>query len=251
MILEAYAINKSPQPLIPAPAQREWMDAFTHRHAYRCLPLAVANNYGWQLLLPADVVVRWNGEMELSDIVISCDRPNQVVSNFKRGVVTFDVSYIFRTPPGYHLLVTGPTNHFKDGVAPMTAVIESDWLPYTFTFNYQLTRPGEFHWQTGEPYAQICVIQAGLQEKIQPVIRDLRDNPGLFLDHQALAEKRSSLRARQIAGDPNAVKEAWGKDYFLGRYADGTPTQAPHTMKMRLKAPIDERHRATLDRSDD
>ena len=57
------------------------------------------------------------------------------------GILTFDVAYIFRTPPGYHLLVSGPINTFKDGVAPMTAVVETDWLPYTFTFNYQFTRP--------------------------------------------------------------------------------------------------------------
>jgi Family of unknown function (DUF6065) len=48
--------------------------------------------------------------MGADDIVITCDRPYQAVSNFTRGVVTFDVAYLFRTPPGYHLLVTGPTN---------------------------------------------------------------------------------------------------------------------------------------------
>lgn len=244
VILEAYAVGDAPQPLIPAPAKRDWMDASSQRHAYRCLPLAVANAYGWQLLLPADVVVRWNGKSELSDISVFCDRPYQVVSNFKRGVITFDVSYIFRTPPGYHLLVTGPSNSFKDGVAPMTAVIETDWLPYTFTFNYQLTRPGEFRWQSGEPYAQLCVVQAGLQETVQPLIRNLAENPELAADHEAWVRRRSDLRARQAAGDREAWKEAWGRDYFLGRYADGRTAEAPHTIKLCLKAAIDERNLA-------
>lgn len=251
VILEVYAVGDAPQPLVPASARRDWMDAFSHRHAYRCLPLAIANCYGWQLLLPTDVVVRWNGKSGLSDITISCDRPYQVVSNFKRGVVTFDVAYIFRTSPGYHLLVTGPTNSFKDGVAPMTAVIETDWLPYTFTFNYQLTRPGEFHWRRGEPYAQVCVIQAGLQETVQPVIRNLADNPELSAQHEAWVTRRANLRARQATGDRDAWKEAWGKDYFLGRYADGQSTETPHQIKMRLKAAIDERNRPDLDRGRD
>jgi hypothetical protein len=241
MILEAYAVSDNPQPLVPAPATRDWMETFSHRHAYRCLPLAVANTYGWQLLLPVDVTAEWNGGMGLEDVSVSCAHPHQAVSNFRCGILTFDVAYIFRTSPGYHLLVTGPSNTFKDGIAPMTALVEADWLPYTFTFNYRFTRPGQVHWEAGEPYAQICVVQAGLQEKIQPVIRRLQDNSQLELDHQAWRERRAAFRARQSAGDPAARKQAWDKDYFLGRYADGRPTDAGHTIKLRLKAPIDDR----------
>jgi hypothetical protein len=241
LILEAYALNDSPQSLVPAPSTRDWMDAFPDRHAYRCLPLAIANAHGWQLLLPVAVTVAWNGGMEIEDVVVTCAREHQAISHFKQGVVTFDVAYIFRTSPGYHLLVTGPTNSFKDGVAPMTAVVETDWLPYPFTFNYQLTRPGVVHWSAGEPYAQICVVQARAQEEVQPVIRRLQDNPALRADHEAWLTRRSELRARQTAGDLSAWKEAWGKDYFLGRYADGRPIEADHTHKLRLKPPIDER----------
>jgi hypothetical protein len=240
VILEAYALTDPAQPLVPADPERGWMNESQDRHPYRCLPLAVANCYGWHLLLPVDVTVIWNGQDGLSDVQVISKNPYQAVSNFKRGIVTFDVSYIFRTPPGYHLLVTGPANSFKDGVAPMTAVIETDWLPYTFTFNYQLTRPGEFHWKAGEPYSQLCVVPAGLQETVQPVIRRLEDNPQLAKDHQDWRSRRSDLRTRQDAGDHEAWKEAWGRDYFLGRYADGRPTEAPHTMKLRTKSAICE-----------
>ena len=87
------------------------------------------------------MIAVWNGGGGLADLEIDCIHPYQAVSNFMNGILTFDVAYIFRTPPGYHLLVSGPINTFKDGVAPMTAVVETDWLPYTFTFNYQFTRP--------------------------------------------------------------------------------------------------------------
>ena len=241
MILEAHALTDNPQPLVPAPPDRDWMDMSSDRHAYRCLPLAIANTYGWQLLLPVEVTAVWNGGGGLADIEIDCIHPYQAVSNFMNGILTFDVAYIFRTSPGYHLLVSGPTNTFKDGVAPMTAVVETDWLPYTFTFNYQFTRPGRVQWRAGEPYAQICVVRAGLQEQIQPVIRRLSDNPQLADDHEQWRERRSNLRARQEAGDPAAWKEPWGKDYFLGRYADGRPALTQHTNRVRLKMPRDER----------
>jgi hypothetical protein len=241
MILEAYALTKNPQPLIAAPFGRKWMDAFVGRHPYRCLPLAIANTYGWQLLLPVDVHVTWNGGMKREDVTVECSHPHQAVSNFKRGVITFNVAYIFRTPPGYHLLVTGPTNIFKHGVAPMTALIESDWVPYSFTFNYQLTRVGKVTWRAGEPYAQICIVKAGLQEDVQPVLKNLSDNPQLAADHEAWRTKRANLIAQKSCTNNATPQEAWSKDYFLGRYADGRATNAPHTMKMRLNTPIDER----------
>jgi hypothetical protein len=246
LTLEAYALSLCPQPLVPAPPTRDWMDAFSGHHPYRCLPLAIANTYGWQLLLPVDVTAEWNGGMGVGDVVVHCAHPYQAVSNFRRGVITFDVGYIFRTSPGYHLLVTGPSNVFKDGVAPLTAVVETDWVPYTFTFNYQFTRPGVAHWQAGEPYAQICVVAANLQTNIQPVIRDLSENPQLAKDHEAWRNRRSSLRNHESA-DPGGARRVWDKDYFLGRYADGRPAESDHTIKLRLKQPIDERQSKTGD----
>jgi Family of unknown function (DUF6065) len=241
MILGAYALSDNPQPLVVAPPNRDWMDATSHRHAYRCLPIAVANTYGWQLLLPDDVTAEWSGGVGRADVTVTCVRPYQAVSNFARGVLTFDVSYIFRTPKDFHLLVTGPSNTFKDGIAPMTAIIESDWLPYSFTFNYQFTRPGRVHWKAGEPYAQICVVPAGAQENVQPIIRRLADNSKLMDDHEAWRARRASLLAAIAAGDQAAVRRAVDRDYYIGRYADGTPAPAGHTIKCRLKAPIDER----------
>jgi len=241
MNLEAFALSDSPQPLVPAPAERDWMETGTARHAYRCLPLAVANTYGWQLLLPVDVTATWTGGDSIADVSVACTRPEQAISNFANGILTFDVGYIFRTPLDFHLLVTGPANQFKDGIAPMTAVVETDWLPYTFTMNYRFTRPGTVQWRAGEPYAQICVIRAGIQQGVQPVIRWLSEDPKLDTDHAAWRDRRTRMRDRITALDPDALRSPWDKDYFLGRYADGRQTFTEHTNKLRLRAPIDRR----------
>ncbi|MBT5435350.1 MAG: hypothetical protein HOK83_17005, partial [Rhodospirillaceae bacterium] len=47
--------------IVPAPVTRAWMDATPDRHAYRCLPLNIANAYGWQILNPSSFRVRWDG----------------------------------------------------------------------------------------------------------------------------------------------------------------------------------------------
>src|SRR5437764_893164 len=48
--------------LRPSPARRHWMDGLPY--SYRCLPMVVANQWGWQVLCPADVVVSWDGSPE-------------------------------------------------------------------------------------------------------------------------------------------------------------------------------------------
>jgi len=235
--LVAYALSSHPQKLVPAGRTRAWMDEFSDHHAYKCLPVAIGNAYGWQLVLPVDVTAVWNGGDRKADLEVTCSHPHQAISHFRNGVITFDVGYVFRTSPGFHLLVTGPSNVIKDGVAPMTAVIETDWLPYSFTFNYRFTRPGRVAWRAGEPYAQICVVAANLQNDIVPVVRNLADDPQLAADHAAWRARRADLGNEQAAN----VRKSWDKDYFVGRYADGRPTAAPHTMKLHLKDPIDER----------
>ena len=44
---------------------------------------------------------------------------------------------------GWNTFVTGPMNGIKDGIAPLSGVIETDWSPYSFTMNWRFTRPGK------------------------------------------------------------------------------------------------------------
>jgi hypothetical protein len=72
--------------------------------------------------------------------------------DFSRGIVTFHTGYIFRTDASTQLLATGPFNEPEDGLFPLTGIIETNWLPYPFTMNWQLTRPGSFRFAKGERY---------------------------------------------------------------------------------------------------
>src|SRR5262249_38493383 len=146
MKLTCYALNDTPPKLIAAPADRAWMDAFPDKHAYRCLPLSIANAHGWHVLMPIPVEVEWNGGPEISDLKVTGLKPlpgNRPLdhfarSNFSRGVVTFHTDYIFRTEPGWDLIATGAFNRPKDNAYPLTGLIETDWLPYPFTMNWQI-----------------------------------------------------------------------------------------------------------------
>ena len=245
MKLLAFPYGAMVPDLKPARARRDWMDAFPDRHAYRCLPLAIANSFGWELLSPCDLRIDYNGGPFASDLQVSAEDGYDLVShlaasNFTQGILTFHTGYIFRTEPGWSLLATGPTNEPKDGMAPLTGVIETDWLPYPFTMNYQLTRPGTFRIRKGEPFCHIVPILAEPVEQAEVEILPIEAEKDLKERMDGFAARRGKLLKAGVTPDPNSVREAWGREYFRGVLADGT--NAPrHTHKLRLADPIDRR----------
>ncbi len=253
MKLICYALHDFAPKLVPARPQRRWMDDFPDRHAYRCLPLSIANAHGWDVLCPVAIEIEWNGGPSVKDIAIRALQPlpgNRPIehfcrSNFSRGIVTFHVDYIFRTEPGWDLLATGPFNSPKDNAYPLTGIIEADWLPYPFTMNWQILRPGRLLFGEGEPICSVFPIAKQALLDCEPEIRRLADDGELSRQHQAFRGSRDEFMKRFHAGDPDTLRQAWQRYYFLGRHPDGT-TVDDHLNKLRLKEPVD--HRSNLPR---
>ena len=231
--------------LRPARARRDWMDAFPERHAYRCLPLAIANSFGWEVLSPCDLKVEYDGGATAMSIRISAEDDYPLVShfaasNFTRGILTFHTGFIFRTDPGWSLLVTGPINEPKQDMVPLTGVVETDWLPYPFTMNWQLMRPGVFRISKGEPYCHVVPVMMEPVGDAEIEIVEGREEPELLEKMRSFAARRSALVANMLNPGPETVREAWGREYFRGELADGTAAPA-HTHKLRLAEPVDRR----------
>ncbi len=243
MELECYPMNDTPCDLAPGRQSRDWMDAFAARHPYRCLPLNMANTTGWEITCPIGFTAEWNGGPNQSDIVITPDRPYPnlhffVTSHFTRGVLTMHPQYLFRTPPGWGLLCSGAPNHIKDGIQPLTGLIETDWLPFPFTMNWLFTRPGTIRFTKGEPFCFITPVQHRGAEQFQPVIRTLESNPVMHGQFEAWNRERTRFNKRLAAGDPETAKEAWQRFYFKGELPDDLGSAPPtHTNKRRLKSP--------------
>src|SRR5262249_10365563 len=139
MKLICYPTSGTPPKIIPAPMERDWMDATSAAFAYRCLPLNIANAHGWFVLNEVPFVAEWNGDDALGAIRIEASAEGERLlgsSHFGHGVLTFAVTGLFRTEANYDLVVTGPINAVKDGIQPLTGIVETDWSPFTFTMNW-------------------------------------------------------------------------------------------------------------------
>jgi hypothetical protein len=250
MKLTCYALNEFAPKLIAARPQRQWMDEFGDRHPYRCLPLSIANAHGWEALCPGPIEIEWNGGPSVDDLVVRALKPlpgDQPVdhfcrSNFARGIATFHLDYLFRTDPGWDLLATGPFNRPKDNAAPLTGIIETDWLPYPFTMNWQLLRPGRILFEEDEPFCFIFPIPKQALLDCQPEIRALSEDSELSRQHEEFRLARDSFMQKFNAGDAETIRQAWQRYYFVGRHPDGTEA-AGHLNKLRLKEPVDRREK--------
>src|SRR6185312_12750040 len=246
--LEAFALHACVPSLVPSTADRVWMDVFPERHAYRCLPLSVANAHGWEVLAPGAFEITWNGRSSSGDLSVRpvgdwpADLPFQdfARSNFSRGIVTFHTGYLFRTPPGWNLLATGPFNEPRTGIAPLTGIIEADWLPYPFTMNWQMLTAGTVRFEKDEAFCVVMPIPKNYLPDWELAIHDVADDPVLAAEYKTFRQSREQFMEAVSANDPAAIQAGWQRHYFVGRHPDGTLVD-DHLNKLRLASPRDLR----------
>lgn len=241
MQLECYPMSSRPPNIVPGRPQRAWMDAFLDRHAYRCLPMTMANSTGWEILCPVGFTAEWNGGSNQSDITLRPDHPypdfdDVAKSHFSHGVLTFHPGYMFRTPEGWSLWTSGAPNHVKDGIAPLAGLVETDWLPFPFTMNWLFTRPGRIRFEKNEPFCFITLVQDKVLESVEIVQKSLERNPDLQGQYEAWRARREDFNTRLFRRDPETMKEAWQRYYFKGELpVDTGPAPKGHVNKRRLK----------------
>ncbi|HEV2673935.1 MAG TPA: DUF6065 family protein [Aliidongia sp.] len=238
MRLICYPTSGAPPLIRTAPVERDWMTATPEGFAYRCLPLNIANAYGWQVLNPTGFVALWNGGANIDAIILTPTIPGTplpALSHFGQGILTFHVTGLFRTEPGFDLWVGGPVNEFKDGVQPMSAVVETDWSPFTFTMNWKFTRPHHpVTFAEGEPFCTIFPMQRGLIEQVEPEIRIMAEDPEVQDAYTKWSAERAAFnKDLQVPGSA-AQAAKWQKDYFKGAASFGT-APPDHRTKLKLK----------------
>lgn len=243
MQLDCYKIYPFAPDLVPGSARRRWMDEFQDRHPYRCLPLTMANSTGWEIRTPIDVTIEWDGgplEENLKLYTRSDPRALKAFadSHFRKGIVTFHTGYLFRTPPGWGVWATGAPNLHKHGISPLTGLVETDWLPFPFTMNWQMTKAGRVSFQKDEPFCFITLMEHARLEEVQPRVSQLDDHPELKREYAAWRDSRTDFNKRLGDREQKAMRDRWQRHYMRGETATGAEGGADHVTKRRLKPPV-------------
>lgn len=151
--------------IVPASANRSWMDASRNNVAYRSSPLIAANQHGCFILNPCRIRLFWNGEPSSDSLNIEYPEneiSRHASSHLGDGIVTFSFSYRFHAPAGVSLYVKGPANMPKDGICPLESIVEADSAEATFTMNWKVTRAHHpIYFEQNEPIAMVFPIFRG------------------------------------------------------------------------------------------
>jgi Family of unknown function (DUF6065) len=227
----------------PAPRWRDWMNATAGRSANRCLPLLMANESGSVLKNPAAFTATWNGSDARDAILVEYDdacpaNRRLASSHFGSAVLTFAVPYLFRTPPGFNLLVRGPANWPKVGICALDGLVETDWAVATFTMNWKITRPDHpISFAEDEPFCMVVPQRRGELAQFEPSTARFESDEETHRQHVAWARSRHEISVKKFLGEFSAdfqeYLKAWERQYFKGIYPTGESARE-HETKLRL-----------------
>lgn len=237
--LVCYSLTNEPLKLRPAPSTRPWMDATPEKYAYRCLPLAIANAHGWELLSPSAFMAEWRGSKAPDGITVTSlgAGPAPAISHFGSGVLTFHVNALFRTEPGWNMFVGGPINRPKHGIQALTGIIETDWTVASFTMNWIFTAPGRVTFAEGEPFCFFFPVQRGYLDEIEPRTERIAavQNRPVYDEYVAWRDGRAKFLQDLPVEGSDANERGWEKTYFQGFKPNGQQGVTDHQTKLRLK----------------
>lgn len=121
---------------------------YFREHAYLCLPLTIANQYGFVVKAAYDFEVFWPGGNLPAYVNTYNEIENNkggniqnIFTNFESGIISLEHNFVLRTPPGINLMTIQPPNYFIPGIHVMSGVVETDNLRRSFTFNLKVTTP--------------------------------------------------------------------------------------------------------------
>lgn len=211
--ITAYEVSGSSNSmeLRPATPTREWMDKSINKNPYRCLPLTMANSFGWEIISKSEVVAEWNGGQGMDDLVVSKISGSCFpISHFGEGVLTWHTGYLFKTDYPYGLYVTGSPNEPIHNIICLSGLVETYWSPFPFTMNWRFTAPGKITIKQGDVIAHIFPIKVDVFEQMTAEKTNIDSNPELKSQYLSWSESRNEFNNR-----PRENTE-WQKNYFKG-----------------------------------
>lgn len=184
--------HQNPPQIVQSRIKRDWMDATYKKHAYQCLPVTTANVSGWELILPQDVVVQWEGGNALPKILEGeFYNGRQLAYGGIVGMVSFSIGWAFGTEDGYETFISGPPNYYLDGAFALSAILPTSWWPDESQMNWMITKINEpITFPAGMPFMFFNVFKSDVLESVEFEVENLWDKPELMEARQAYSDAK-------------------------------------------------------------
>lgn len=177
----------------PGTIKREFLDNTQNSHGYNCGPITDANFNGWEIILPEEVVVIWDGISNTESYHVKILKGKTwkkfiiAETSTANSTISFNINATIETDPNHYLLLSGPPNYFIDGAIPMNALVKTNWYTNTrLQFCWKLTKKNKkIIFPKGMPFVFLQNYPIDLLEKTT------------FKIKQASLEKEKQLKEYQ------------------------------------------------------
>lgn len=108
----------------PMSIKRDWMDATSEKHAYRCFPVTQANVIGWSISCLNDISFIWNGINDQTGNNIKILQGEETCYTGRgQSTLSFNTGLHFKTTEELSLFTINPVNYFSDDFETMSSLI--------------------------------------------------------------------------------------------------------------------------------
>lgn len=111
----------------PMSIKRDWMDATSENHAYRCFPVTQANVIGWNLTCTKDIEFEWDGINDQTDQHVKIFSPEGSYAGRGQSSISLNTSLVFRTDADVSIWTINPVNYFSEDFETMSNLISTSF----------------------------------------------------------------------------------------------------------------------------
>jgi hypothetical protein len=187
---------------------------------YRCLPLAIGNQYGFVIKSEYGFSAIWDGGDHPDSLKVRTHEEDTSMycpvmwSHFGHGILTIEPPFFFKTPPGVNLMAINPPNYIIPNATLLTGVVETDNIRRKWTFNMKFHFPNvEVHFPAGVPLAAVLPIPRYFGDKFELKLAEELFSPEIVAEELKTAQDSYQQR---VEVDPTK-KFGVSRDYYVGK----------------------------------
>ncbi len=214
----------------PMSIKRDWMDATSENHAYRCFPVTQANVVGWSLSCSQDISFIWDGiNDQTQDHVEILSAPEGSYTGRGQSSISLNTGLIFRTDEDVSILTINPVNYFNEDFETMSNLISSSFYDNPLPLAIKARKANkEITIKAGTPVATIIPISLTNLNNSTIEIFEYKDEDG------------SRINANISYGKAAQVLNSSGKwtDWYRDAVNENGETKGRHetkTLKLYVK----------------
>ena len=164
----------------PMSIKRDWMDATSENHAYRCFPVTQANVVGWSLSCSEDIEFIWDGINDQTDKHIQIFSPERSYAGRGQSSISLNTGLVFRTDEDVSILTINPVNYFNEDFETMSNLISTSFYDNPLPLAIKAKKANErVVIKAGTPIATIIPISLTNLNNSTIKIVEYRDDNGL------------------------------------------------------------------------